>query len=163
MRMPFTPSTRADIASLLLRFGLLLDFFVHGSQKLFGAFGGGGIAGTGAFFASIGAAPGPLWAVIVGLVEFGGAICIGFGLLTRLAAIGIAVDMTAAIALYNWPHGFFAETATGGWEINMLIITMCLAVVFMGAGSVSLDAVLVRRWQARLATAASRDADRARV
>lgn len=163
MRMPFHPSTRSDIASLLLRLGLLLDFLVHGSQKLFGAFGGGGIGGTGAFFASLGANPGVLWAVIVGLIEFGGAICIGFGLLTRLAAVGIAVDMTAAIALYNWPHGFFAETATGGWEINMLIIAMCLALVFTGAGSISLDAVLLRRWQSRLATTGSRDAGRARV
>jgi len=156
MRILFTPSARSDIAPLFLRVGLLVDFFVHGSQKLFGAFGGGGIAGTGSFFASLGANPGVLWAAVVGLVEFGGAICIGLGFLTRLAAAGIAVDMTAAVALYNWPHGFFAETATGGWEINMLIITMCLALIFTGAGAYSLDAVVVRRWQRRVATVASR-------
>jgi len=144
-------STRIDVALLLLRLGLLIDFFVHGAQKLFGAFGGGGVSGTGAFFASIGANPGPMWALLVGLVEFGGAICVGIGLLTRLAAAAIAMDMAGAIALYNWPHGFFAETATGGWEINMIIIAMCLALVLAGAGRFSLDAMVLPSWQRRRA------------
>ncbi|HWU31937.1 MAG TPA: DoxX family protein [Marmoricola sp.] len=149
MPMPLTPTTRLDIALLMLRLGLLVDFFVHGSQKLFGAFGGGGVVGTGAFLASIGATPGPLWAVVVGLVEFGGAICVGVGLLTRFAAAAVALDMFTAIVLYNWPHGFFAETATGGWEINMLIIAMCVALVLAGPGAYSFDRVAVRVRQNR--------------
>ncbi|MFB7845305.1 DoxX family protein [Microbacterium sp. NPDC056052] len=144
-------SAWTDVALLLLRLGLLIDFFVHGAQKLFGAFGGGGVAGTGAFLASLGANPGPMWALFVGLAEFGGAIGLGLGLFTRWAAAAIAIDMAGAIALYNGPHGFFAETATGGWEINMLIIAMCLALVLAGAGRLSLDAVLFQGWQRRRA------------
>ncbi|QNE35417.1 DoxX family protein [Leifsonia shinshuensis] len=155
MRLPFNPATRIDISLLIVRLGLLVDFVVHGSQKLFGAFGGGGVSGTGAFLASIGANPGPLWAVVVGLVEFVGALCVGVGLFTRIAAAAIAIDMFTAIVMYNWPHGFFAETATGGWEINMLIIAMCLALAFAGAGAYSLDAPIARRRGSRSAAVVS--------
>ncbi len=63
----------SDIALGLLRGGLGVDFVAHGSQKLFGAWGGFGMNGTAKFFDSLGAHPGMLWAVLAAIVEFGGA------------------------------------------------------------------------------------------
>lgn len=127
-----------DIAVALLRGGLGVDFVAHGSQKLFGAFGGIGLSGSGKFFDSLGAHPGYFWAVVAGLIEFGGGVCMLLGLFVRLASIGIAADMLMAIAIYNAPHGFFTETPTDGWEINFLIICMAFAVTLLGPGRFAL-------------------------
>lgn len=134
-----------DVAGLILRLTLGTVFVAHGSQKLFGAFGGFGIEGTGGFFESLGAAPGTFWAVVVGLVEFGGGIALALGLLTRPAAILIAVDMAVAALIYNFANGFFVETPTGGWEINLVLFAMCAAMALAGGGALSLDALVQRR------------------
>lgn len=135
-------SVVSDVALFLLRGGLGVDFVAHGSQKLFGAFGGVGLSGTARFFDSLGAHPGTLWAVVGGIVEFGGGIAMLLGLFSRLAGVGIAVDMLLAIALYNAGHGFFTETPTDGWEINYLVVCMALAVVLLGPGRYALSTVL---------------------
>ena len=132
----------SDVALFLLRGGLGVDFVAHGSQKLFSAFGGVGLNGTAKFFDSLGAHPGTLWAVVGGIVEFGGGIAMLLGVLVRLAGIGIAVDMLLAIALYNAGHGFFTETPTDGWEINYVIVCMALAVVLLGPGRYALATLL---------------------
>lgn len=132
-----------DVALGLLRGGLGVDFVAHGSQKLFGAWGGFGMSGTAKFFDTLGAHPGMFWAVIAAIVEFGSGVAMLLGVFTRLAGIGIAVDMLLAIALYNAGHGFFTETPTDGWEINYLIICMALAVTLLGPGRYAL-ATLIR-------------------
>lgn len=137
--------TLIDVAGLILRLTLGVVFVAHGSQKLFGAFGGFGIQGTGGFFSSLGANPGEFWALIVGLVEFGGGIALALGLLTRIAALLIAIDMAVAAAIYNFGNGFFVETPTGGWEINLVLFAMCLALVLAGGGRLALDALVRRR------------------
>jgi putative oxidoreductase len=136
------PGRTLDVALVVIRLGLLIVFFAHGAQKLFGAFGGGGVSGTAAFFAALGAHPGTFWAVLGGVVEFFGALAVGLGLLTRLAAIGLALDMVGAIVLTSGDHGFFAEKAGGGWEINLILWCMSVALVLVGAGRYGVDGLL---------------------
>ena len=134
-----TPKSAPDIALLLVRLTLAFVFIAHGSQKLFGAFGGGGIAGTADFFTFLGVVPGSFWAVIVALVEFAGGIALALGVLTRLAALAILVDMLAAVILYNAANGFFVETPTGGWEINLALGTLACVLILATAGKFSVD------------------------
>ncbi|MFJ9900660.1 DoxX family protein [Streptomyces sp. NPDC091280] len=137
---PATTDPRTLIAApAVLRAGLAIVFIAHGAQKLFGWLGGGGITGTGDYFASLGAHPGALWAVTAGLVEFGGGAAVAVGLLTRPTAALLAVDMFLAIILTNWENGFFAEKASGGWEINLVLICMAASLVCTGAGRFSVD------------------------
>ncbi|MDE3078117.1 MAG: DoxX family protein, partial [Chloroflexota bacterium] len=75
-----------DFGVLLLRLAVGIIFFAHGSQKLFGAVGGGGSAGPGKFFASFGLNPGVPLAVLSGLGETVGGILMFFGIITPLAA-----------------------------------------------------------------------------
>jgi putative oxidoreductase len=129
-------SLGSNIALVLLRAALGADFVAHGSQKLFGAFNGG-IGVTATFFDSLGAHPGTLWAVVAGVVEFGGGIAMLLGMFVRLAGVALAVDMLLAIALDTAKEGFFA-----GWELNVLIIAMALAMVLLGAGRYALATVV---------------------
>ncbi|GAA2010955.1 hypothetical protein GCM10009839_01150 [Catenulispora yoronensis] len=146
MTNPNASPRLADGAVLALRLGLAIVFVAHGSQKLFGMFGGGGISGTAKFFAFVGAHPGTFWAVVGGVAEFGGGLAVGLGLLSRAAAAVLAIDMVMAVVLYNADNGFFSEKATGGWEINMVLACMALSVALTGAGRVSADAVLHNRF-----------------
>jgi len=137
--------TGGNLGIFLLRLALGVVFLLHGSQKLFGAFGGGGIGGTAGFFGSLGASPAMMWAVIVGVIEFFGGIALVLGILSRLAAIALAVDMVMAIALFNWSHGFFTETPRGGWEFDLVLLVALLGVALVGPGSVSLSSLLRAR------------------
>jgi putative oxidoreductase len=136
---------RALGAPAVLRAGLAIVFLAHGSQKLFGALGGGGISGTAQYLASVGAHPGMLWAVLAAMVEFGGGLAMALGLFTRLAAFALALDMALAVYLTNWHNGFFAEKAAGGWEINMILICMAISVALTGAGRFACDHALATR------------------
>jgi putative oxidoreductase len=131
-----------DVSALVLRSVLAFVFVAHGSQKLFGAFGGGGIAGTAAFFSSLGAQPGLFWAVVVGLVEFVGGIALALGFSSRAAAALLAIDMIVAIIAYNAGNGFFVETPKGGWEINLVLLAMCVSIMITGSGRFSADALI---------------------
>ncbi len=125
-----------ELAPLVLRIALGVIFIVHGSQKLFGAFGGHGVAGLAMFLKQLGANPPILWAWIVTLVEFFGGLGVLFGLLTRWAALGLAVNMIVAIALVHGKNGFFNP---GGYEFNLALIAMSLSLLFWGPGKVSLE------------------------
>lgn len=135
-------STAVDVALVVLRVGLGLDFMAHGSQKLFSAFGGTGLSGTAGFFDSLGAHPGMLWAIVGAIVEFGGGIALVVGLFVRLAGIGLAVDMILAIALYNAGHGFFVAKGSDGWEINYVIALIAVALIVAGPGRFALAAMV---------------------
>ena len=96
-----------DVALLILRLALGLALFAHGTQKLFGWFGGGGIAGTGAGMASMGFRPGKINAVLAGLGEAGGGLLLAFGLLTPLGGAAVAATMIVHMRRsldWTWPR-----------------------------------------------------------
>src|SRR2546423_14619965 len=87
-----------DAGLLLIRLVIGLVMAAHGAQKLFGWFGGYGIAGTGGFFETIGFRPGKLFAALAGLGEFGGGLLLALGFLGPLGgALILSVLVVAAV------------------------------------------------------------------
>lgn len=130
-----------------MEFGLLLIRLVvggtlaaHGAQKLFGWFGGYGIAGTGGWLESMGFRPGKAQAVVSGLSEFGGGLLLAAGLFTPLGAAAIAGVMLVAIVSVHLDKGFF--NGTGGYEFNVVLVAAAIALAFTGPGELSLDNAL---------------------
>lgn len=137
-----TVATTSAWAPLPLRIALGLVFLTHGSQKLFGWFGGGGIEGTGQFFASsLGLAPGVLWATIAGVAEFFGGLAVLIGFYTRVGAAALAAVMAGAIAMVH-RGGFFASE--GGMEYALTLLMVAISLLIMGGGQASVDAKLKR-------------------
>src|SRR5690242_8578993 len=94
-----------DLALFVLRVVVGLLLAGHGAQKLWGAFGGHGLAGTGAFFESIGMRPGRFNAQVAGTSEFLGGLLLALGLLTPLGATLIISVMTVAIITVHGKNG----------------------------------------------------------
>jgi putative oxidoreductase len=122
---------------IVLRVVAGLALAAHGSQKLFGSFGGSGPAGTRKFFAGLGFRTPLAMAVIAGLSELGGGLLFALGLVTPLAALALTVVMLNAIGTVHWKKGFF--NSAGGFEYNLLIIATAAAVTATGPGRFSLD------------------------
>ena len=130
-------STQAGYGLTVLRVIAGLTFAAHGSQKLFGWFGGYGLAGVGQWMESIGLAPGYLMALLAGSAEFFGGLALVIGLLARPAAAVLAVTMLVAIASVHIANGFFMSN--NGYEYALVLMAISLAVVLEGAGKLSLD------------------------
>jgi putative oxidoreductase len=128
-----------SLGLLLIRAVFGLTLAAHGSQKLFGSFGGGGPAGTTKFFRSLGFRAPLLMALVAGLGELVGGLLFAFGLLTPLAAL-ILVVMLNAIGTVHWKKGFF--NSAGGYEFNLAILATAVAVTAIGPGRYSLDGAL---------------------
>src|SRR5918911_1051412 len=127
-----------QLGRLLLRATISGVFVVHGTQKLFGWFGGYGPDGTGQFFESLGLRPGRRNALAAGATETSGGILIALGLATPLAAAGLSSIMITALRTAIWNEGF--KPATGEHEV--LLATAALALTETGPGAPSLDAAL---------------------
>ncbi|MGW4893227.1 DoxX family protein [Kitasatospora sp. NPDC004240] len=148
--MPSTsPSTTAPTAAtasphaydaglLLLRLALGLTMAAHGSQKLFGWFGGGGLDGTGKFFTMSGYPAGDAMAVVAGLSETLGGLALAVGLLTPLAAAALVGVMVNALAV-TWGGGFFAPK---GSEYELLLTAGAAALALTGPGRYAVDRFL---------------------
>jgi len=135
----------ADVALLLARAGLAWVFFVYGAQKLFGWFNGAGLHQTSLFMANqAGLKPGGFFAVASGIIEFGGAIALALGLFTRLAGLGLFVDMVIAMITTTWETGLHQATPPG-YELNVALAGLALVVMLLGAGRYSLDYLIERR------------------
>ena len=102
----------------------------HGTQKLFGWFGGHGIEGTGQFMESIGYKPGKASAMAAGLAETGGG---------ALLALGLATPAAGAAAVHA-PNGFFNQE--GGYEHAAILGLAATSLAITGPGRLSLDHVL---------------------
>jgi putative oxidoreductase len=124
-----------DIGRLLLRVTVGSIFVEHGTQKLFGWFGGSGRDATGQFFESVGLRPGRRNAIAAGAAEAGGGMMLTLGLATPLAAASVASVMLTALRTTIWRDGF--KTGTGGYE--MLLLVSALALAEGGPGAWSLD------------------------
>ena len=128
-----------DIGLLLLRLVLGLTMAAHGSQKIFGWFGGYGLAGTGGWMESMGFRPGRVHAAAAGTAEFIGGLLIALGLFTPVGSALLITVMVVAIFTVHAPKGFFVTD--GGYEYPLLISTVAAALAFVGPGAYSLDAV----------------------
>ena len=125
---------------LVLRLVMGLGFAAHGSQKLFGWFGGYGISGTGAFFESIGFRPGNRFAVMAGLGEFLGGLLLALGFAGPVGPALMISVMLVAILTFHKGHGFFSTN--NGAELPILYITGAVTVAFTGPGQYSIDHAL---------------------
>lgn len=130
-------STRAGYGLTILRIVVGIIFAAHGSQKLFGAFGGYGIAGTAQWMESIGLAPGHLMAILAGGTEFFGGLALIIGLLARPAALGLTFVSLVAIFSVHISNGLFM--ANNGYEFALALLGGSLAVLIEGAGKLSVD------------------------
>jgi len=128
-----------DIGLLVLRLAVGLTMAAHGGQKLFGWFGGYGLAGTGGFMESLGFRPGRVHAGLAGAAELGGGLLIALGLLTPVGAALVIAVMVVAVGSVHLPKGFFVSD--GGFEYNLMIVASSAALAFTGPGAYSLDAV----------------------
>ncbi len=129
----------------IIRFFTGLMLVPHGAQKLFGWFGGYGLEGTGGYFAqNLGLEPGVFWAALVGGTEFFGGLLLAIGLLTRPAAVGVAIIMAVAVFAVHLPNGFF--WSQGGYEYPLLWGLVALAIAFKGGAEMSLDRAIGREF-----------------
>jgi len=128
-----------DIGLLVLRLAVGLTMAAHGGQKLFGWFGGYGLAGTGGFLETLGFRPGRVHASLAGTAELLGGLLIALGLLTPVGAALVIAVMVVAIGSVHLPKGFFVSD--GGFEYNLMIVASSAALAFAGPGAYSLDAV----------------------
>ncbi len=112
-----------SLGLLALRLAVAAIFFVHGSRKLNGSMGG--------------------FMTFIGVCETLGAVAILLGFLTQWAALGLAIIMLGATykKIFEW-HVPFADMKTTGWELDLIILAACVALITMGAGVYSIDA----RW-----------------
>ena len=124
---------------LLLRVVVGATLAAHGAQKLFGWFGGPGLAGAGVGFEALGFTPGRRHALMAGLVETGGGLLLAAGLFTPLAAAIVASVMIVAAVSAHLPRGFFAQN--GGFEYTLVLGVAGLTPAFTGPGRLSLDAL----------------------
>lgn len=133
----------SSYASLILRIPTGIILAAHGSQKLFGWFGGHGLEGTAQWMASIGLEPGWLMATLAGGAEFFGGIALILGLLTRPAAAISAFTMLIAILSAHLSNGFFLSN--NGIEYALALFAATAALAIQGAGAWSLDQLTTKR------------------
>ncbi len=141
------PSALAtDIAVVPVRIALVWIFIYYGAGKLFGAFNGPGIHRTAVFMSMTAhLRPGGFFAVLGGVIEFGGAVALAFGLVSRLAGLALLGDQVVAMVTVSWAHGINSLSATPGYEFNVALAAMALVIIGLGAGRLSLDAVIAGR------------------
>jgi putative oxidoreductase len=134
-----------DLALVAVRAALAWIFIVYGAQKLFGTFNGPGIQGTADFMANgAGLRPGRFFAILAGVIEFGGAIALVLGLGARLAGLALFGDMVMAMITVTWSQGLHQATSPG-YELNVALAGLALVVALLGAGRFSVDALAERR------------------
>lgn len=133
-----------DAGILLARvvFGLLMA--AHGAQKLFGWFGGYGLAGTGGFFEQLGFRPGRFFAAAAGATEVSAGLLVALGLLGPLGPALIISVMIVAMATVHWTNGLFAQN--NGIEVPLLYSVAAAAIALTGHGAYSGDALLGLTW-----------------
>lgn len=135
-------STSNDFVLTIVRLVLGVTFFMHGAQKMLGWFGGYGFHGTMGFFTQQMGIPAPL-AFLAICAEFLGGLGLLVGLLSRVAALGIIVNMLVAIATVHHVNGFFmnwtGQQKGEGFEFHLLAIALAIVVLIKGSGAVSID------------------------
>jgi putative oxidoreductase len=135
-------TSHAGWEAVTLRVPIGIILAAHGSQKLFGWFGGHGLEGTGQFMASIGLNPGFVMALLAGSAEFFGGVALMLGLLTRPAAAVNAITMLVALFWVHWGNGFFLDKH--GIEYALALLSATVTLALMGGGRYALDTYLLK-------------------
>jgi putative oxidoreductase len=140
--------TNDSLSGFIARIALGIVMFPHGAQKALGWFGGYGFNGTMGFFTGQLHIP-ALFAFLAIAAEFAGSIGLITGFLSRMAALGIAVEMMVAIIMVHGANGFFmnwyGNQKGEGFEYHLLTLGLAVGVILAGAGKWSIDSVLSRR------------------
>jgi putative oxidoreductase len=129
---------RVSAALAVLRVVVGIIFVAHGAQKLFTY----GLAGVSGSFAGMGVPLPGITGPAVAFLEFFGGIALILGLLTRLTALGLAINMLGAIFMVHLAAGFFLPQ---GYEFALALFGGSVALALAGAGEYSVDAVIARR------------------
>ena len=141
-------ATVNDNTLTLIRLVLGVVFFLHGSQKLLGWFGGFGFSGTMNFFTSMLHIPAP-FAVLAICAEFFGGLGLILGLLARVAAFGIAMNMVVAILLVHFANGpfmnWYGNQKGEGYEFHLLALALAITIIIRGAGAFSMDGAIAAK------------------
>src|SRR5437016_3287896 len=135
-----------SVGLLLARVVIGLVMAAHGTQKLFGWFGGYGLSKTGEFFAQIGFRPGYGFAAAASVTEITSGLLVALGFLGPIGPALMISVMIVAMITVHWKHGLFATN--NGIEVPLLYATAALGLALIGFGRYSLDAALgiADRW-----------------
>jgi len=138
-------ATDNSAATTILRLVLGIVFFVHGSQKMLGWFGGYGFSATMGFFTHNMHIP-AVFAFLAIAAEFFGGLGLIFGFLTRVAAFGIFSTMVVAIVMVHHQFGFFMNWSGAqkgeGYEYHLLVLAITVFLMIQGGGAASIDRLL---------------------
>ena len=141
-------ATVNDNTLTLMRLVLGVVFFLHGSQKMLGWFGGFGYSGTMNFFTSQLHIP-VVFALLAICAEFFGGLGWIVGFLARIAAFGIAVNMLVAIWIVHFLNGLFmnwyGNQKGEGYEYHLLALALAIPIIIRGAGAFSMDGALAAK------------------
>src|ERR1700719_534817 len=144
--------TDGDSVITIVRIVLGVVFFAHGAQKALGWFGGAGLRTTVRTFREHLQIPAPLAMLSVAAEFLGGAGLI-VGLLSRIAALGIAVIMIVALIAVHWRFGFlmnwYGDKQGHGIEYHILVLALTVAIMIKGGGAFSLDRILYQHVSAQ--------------
>lgn len=137
-----------EVGLLVTRLVLGIVFLAHGTQKVFGWWGGGGLSATVVAFGHLGFPPGA--AYLASFVELLGGIALVLGLLSRAAALALAIEMAVATVRVHLPHGFFMGQPAPGIEYSLALLAMAVTVFLAGPGAAALadpePRLISRRW-----------------
>lgn len=139
--------TAIDVGLLIFRIGLATVFLAHGSQKMFGWFGGPGLSATIAKMGE-GGIPAPL-AFLAAFTEFFGGLAVLGGLLSRLASLGLLVTMLVAIFGVHLSVGFFNTAKGAGFEYPFALAAMALTLIITGPGRIAIADIEGRLFRRR--------------
>jgi putative oxidoreductase len=128
---------------LFIRLALGVVFLAHGSQKLFGLFGGNGLSGTIGFMEDMGLFPATLWGVLLACAEFFGGLFALIGFYSRWAGFVLAIVMSTAIFMVHFQNGLFLSNR--GFEYAGSLLCMAIALIISGGGNLSIDNSLKKR------------------
>jgi putative oxidoreductase len=141
-----TAALPVDLALIAVRTALAWIFIYYGAGKLFGSFNGPGIHQETLFMANTAHLhPGGFFAVLGGVIEFGGGIAVALGLGSRLAGLALFGDMVMAMITVTWATGINSRSNPPGYQLNLALGVLALVVALLGSGRFSLDALIERR------------------
>jgi putative oxidoreductase len=129
-----------NVSFLILQLGVGLTFAAHGAQKLFGWWGGPGLANWEGAMRHMGFRPARLFAVTSGLIELAGGLLLAVGFLTPIAAAALVAQAVVIIGQVHWSHGFF--NSKSGIEFPLLLGLGAAAVGLSGGSTLSVDGAL---------------------